>query len=351
MARKKSSKLQPAVTKLTFRPSPVPVASAGPGVVPGSATYYIDISQCASIVNRRFYRQGLNWAVSKIKLKTAAVQGGVPYPAAQNGEISISKLPSTWVMSNSWEKGMRHWLKEINETLEENGTESIKGKFLDFKIYADDGHWNSGFGNNLLPIDNDNNVAAPGEWLPSLITIPLTGTPGSATQFEIKAVGPNYNGTADAVVSLVNGYANSRALPSLIDPNVPSDVTDIAGATPENWLGAMQNEGTTQDIGTTLEATIQDQPPYPYENDGTVTDTQYPGGRNQLPALQIHSRELMTGTTVGNTTYLEGGTFPCGLMKIEIDNYDDTYQMQPEITVELVPGMHRGYLCEEMKDM
>ena len=53
MARKRNSKkrkLEPAVQTLAF-------------TVP-SGTQTVDISQAASLVNRRFYRQGINWVVS-----------------------------------------------------------------------------------------------------------------------------------------------------------------------------------------------------------------------------------------------------------------------------------------------
>ena len=54
--------------------------------------------------------------------------------------------------------------------------------------------------------------------------------------------------------------------------------------------------------------------PYPFENDGVNLDTMYPGGANQLVGLQIHSIENVTGTTIGGTTRIKGGNFPCGLM-------------------------------------
>lgn len=342
MAKRMKSKIQPAVMKFNFN---VSVSST-------DQKDYLDLSQVASLVNRRFYRQGLQWAVSSIKVQTK--QSTVIGPAPGDPEIKIGKLPHSWVMSNSWEKGMRHWLKDINETLDETGSQSIKGKFLDFKIYANEGHFDAGFGSNLLPVDSAGNTANVGEWIPSAVTIPLTTTPGSATQYEICAVGPNYGSAGtSAVVSLINGYANSRALPNLIDPNAPSDVTDIAGATPENWLGAIDNEGTTQDIGVILEATIQDQPPYPYENDGNSTDTQYPGGRNQLPALEIHDRALISTTTIGNRTMLDGGMFPCGLMEINWINFNASTEAPLEVFLEIqmVPGTHRGYLAEPMTEM
>ena len=54
---------------------------------------FIDLSQVASLVNRRFYRQGLNWAVGGFKFLTS--------PGFE-GQLLISKLPNTWVMSNAW---------------------------------------------------------------------------------------------------------------------------------------------------------------------------------------------------------------------------------------------------------
>ena len=347
MAKRMKSKIQPAVMKFVFKPDKsIDQASAGPGIVPGTGTYYVDLSQVASILNRRFYRQGLNWAVSGIKLKTTAVINGVEYPQAQSGAVRVSKLPNTWVMSNAWEKSFRAWQQMIKDATDDQGAESIKGKFLDYKIFADAKHHNLGSDANLLPIDNDENVASPGEWTMSDFAIPVTG--GTVTDYELIAVGPNDPGAGASgkdAKSIIQGYADSRALPYVQDPNVPDDAS-------LNWMAQVFNEGTQQTTAVIgMLEVAGDQAPYPYENDGTNTDTMYPGGETQLKALEIHSRELITGTTIGNTTYLEGGNFPCGLIKIEIDNYDGTYQMQPEITLTMVAGTHRGYLAEPMTEM
>ena len=63
-------KIEPAVTELNFRPAPIPKAGAGPGAAPGESFFYIDLNQVNSIVNRRFYRQGLVNAVASIKITT-----------------------------------------------------------------------------------------------------------------------------------------------------------------------------------------------------------------------------------------------------------------------------------------
>ena len=182
-------KIEPAVMTLTFQ---VPASAAG-------STSFIDLSQVASIVNRRFYRQGLNWAV-----------GGFKFLGTAAGVIQVSKLPNTWVMANAWEKGMRAWLKMTNQALEE--TESVRARFQDFKIYADGDHWNLGFTQNLLP-QGGFNAPAPtgqfvgGEWEASSIHVPNSSV-GSTQDFAIKAVGQNYNGLLNQpVVSLIEGYA------------------------------------------------------------------------------------------------------------------------------------------------
>ena len=52
--------MEPAVQTMTF----TNITAPGGGL----STSYIDLSQCASIINRRFYRQGLNWAVAGFKI-------------------------------------------------------------------------------------------------------------------------------------------------------------------------------------------------------------------------------------------------------------------------------------------
>ena len=347
MAKRMKSKIQPAVQKLNF---------AFVTTSRNRETNYIDLSQVASILNRRFYRQGLNWAVSGFKLLTA---DGV------SGQMSINKLPNTWVMSNSWEKGFRHWMKMNKEALE--SSESVKPKFLDFKIYANDDHHVKGYDNNLMPISaptvsNIFQYATPGEWIHSTFHIPNAtvdmSDPTSNNPRSVIAVGANYQSVgADGnyAVSLIEGYAASRALPDILDPNTPDDADSVNGSLAQNWLAALDND-FDQQTGEVLNDMITENnvAPYPFENGpiaggGTYTDTQYPGGANQLSSLEIHSQEFVTTTTVGGATYFPGGNFPCGLIEIGTAGFEDQDLMILEVT--LVPGSHRGYLAESMTEM
>ena len=334
---KRSSKIEPAVQTMT-----VTLPTVAPGA---TGTHYVDLSQIACLANRRFYRQGINWALSGIKVRSAAGALGV---------VSVSKLPNTWVLSNAWEKSMRAWSKMNREALSE--TQSVRPKFLDFKVFADAQHHAAGFGANLLPIDLNGAPATAGEWSPSKFVIPLgSADPGDTEEFEIIAVGSSYPGNAPGsllnAVSMIEGYAASRGLPNVLDPNAPDDAADSQGVDPENWIQAIFNEGTDQSLEI-IESMITENniAPYPFENDGVHTDTMYPGGANQLATLQPHDIENITGTTIGGTTRLKGGNFPCGLMRFDFVNQAGEPQGL-NIQLEFMPGNHRGYLCEPMTEM
>jgi len=305
-------------------------------------TQFVDLSQCASLVNRRFYRQGINWAVSSMKLISTDF----------TGRLTLSKLPETWIMSNSWEKGFRNWQRMNNEALEE--ADSIRPRFLDFKIYANQEHHAAGFGANLLPISYSG-VAVAGEWEPSKYVIPRGPvSPGNVLEREVIATGASYPGAGaiglDAV-SLIEGYAASRGLPNIEDPNTPDDAADAVGSVPENWMSALFNDGTAQTENVLVDMISENNiAPYPFENDGVNVDTMYPNGANQLSGLQVHDLELQTSTTIGGITRFKGGTFPCGLICLELSTPDG---IVPEtfLQIDLVPGNHRGYLCEPMTEM
>jgi len=325
MAKRKYSKMkkiEPSVQTLTFA---IEAKSSD------KEFNYIDLSQCASILNRRFYRQGINWAVSSFKILSGA---GV------TGEISIHKLPNSWVMSNAWEKGFRAWQRQQRDTLEDGTQESVKAKFNDFKIYMNADHLSSGFGNNLLPYSAATSAgplsnALPGEWEASQIVIPNYGAPGVNYEPYLMAVGNDVGGAGGAF-SLIKAYENSRSVPQSPDPVTPGGILNA-----ENIYRAMFDVGdNNEDV---LENVVGKNDELPYDQ------LRYPGGDGQLPSLQIHDTEYITSSTIGGTTRLKGGNFPCGLIEI------GTYQLERDdvilIQINMVPGTHRGYLCEPMTEM
>ena len=337
----KRRKIEPAVQTMTF---------VLDGLGPGKQISTVDLSQCASLLNRRFYRQGINWAVAGFKVVNTTQQIGA--------SITVTKLPNTWVMANAWEKSMRAWTKMNREALTE--TESVRPKFLDFKIYANADHHVSGFGANLLPVSsatvaNPVQLATAGEWESSKIYIPnaTNAAPATTQDFEMIAVGASFGplgASGLSSVSCIEGYAASRGLPNVLDPNTPGDADDTGGATPENWMAALFNDGLVQ-TSEVIEDMITENniAPYPFENDGVNVDTMYPGGANQLSSLELHDFELITASTIGGTTRLKGGNFPCGLLQLQTAGFEDGSQIT--VQINLIPGNHRGYLCEPMTEM
>ena len=310
-------KMEPAVDTLYIRT---------PTVLSGATTdFYIDLSQIASLVNRRFYRQGINWAVGSMKLFSDG-------PTS----IAVQKLPNTWVMFQAYKAAFDAWNKQQRDAIEEAGSESAVAAFRDFKIYADVDHVTAGFAGNLLPYDVQQPVPqayAVGEWEPSEIVLPNSGGSGyTPTQRQLHMVGNNVNGSVSR--GIIEGYADSRAYPQSPDPVSGPDLLDA-----QNWLARMFDSGN--DISEVLENAIDrnDNLPYP--------QVEYPGGASQAPSMQLHSLATSTGTTVGGMTTIKGGTFPCGLIKLTIGN-NDAIARGYVLTIDLVPGTHRGYMCESM---
>ncbi len=333
MARRKAripqgKKLQPAVKTMRF-------------FLTRDSTQYIDLSQCASLMNRRFYRQGLNWAVAGFTVFTSA---------AASGGISFGKIPDTWVASNAWHKGFAAWSDLQEKALEE--AESIKPKFNDFKVFMDPGHHTAGVVANLIPVDESGTAYTTGTWDMSNMIIPDDTVVGNTRDREIIWTGANYPGTSPVsglnAVSLIEGYAASRGLPDIRDPNAPTDAGDAEGVVPENWIAALDNEGIDQDAEVLQDMLTENiKAPYPFENDGVHVDTQYPGGANQASGVEVHDAVLVTPTTVGGKTSVPGSNFQGGLIKV----VNTITEGQVTLFVHLVPGQHRGYMCQPMQDV
>ena len=311
MARKRSmkkkNKIEPSQLSVPF--------TLGSGALVNT----IDLSQVASLINRRFYRQGINWAVAGFKVIS---------PAGATGSLSIAQLPNTWVMSNAWEKVFRAWQRQQDEVLDDGMQESVRARFNDFKIYMDADHVNSA--SNLLPIDFAGAQYSAGEWEYSEIVVPNFGAPGTNLETGLMGVGAHIGGA----YSCVQLYADSRSVPFSPDPEVPAGVTGI-----DNILNAMFDVGDNNEA--VLANVVGKNNDLPYDQDD------YPGGGVNAPTVQYHDSAIISGTTVGGTTQMKGGNFPCGLIRVA-SNIDTTGTI---LVVNLIPGNHRGYLCESMTEM
>jgi len=321
MARRTSNKIQPAQMTLLL---------SSPGVSSGTTGQFTaDLSQIASLVNRRFYRQGLNWAVAGFKVLTGP---GI------TGSVTIKQLPNTWVVSNAWEKGMRTWLRQQNEAIEDAGLESAVARFRDFKIFMDKTHVDETYSQNLIPLDGSSPIALPfaqGEWNNSLVVVPNQGgAAGNTQEYSLHMVGDNDPAPSQSK-SLIKAYAESRSVPFSPDPVTPP------GAETSLFV-EMFDKGMNQEEIVDNAIDRNDDLPYP--------QLDYPGGDTQAPGLMTHDLAFVTGTTIGGATRMKGGNFPCGLVRFEFANTSDNTG-NIVILIDLVPGNHRGYLAEPMTEM
>jgi hypothetical protein len=250
------------------------------------------------------------------------------------------------------------WNKQQMEAVDDAGAESTVAKFRDFKVFADTDHVLAFLAagedlnaTNLLPLSLDAAglplLTSGGEWDPSQIVLPnalpdASGTEIDPSEYVLHMVGanslpvisPNFEGSK----GVLEGYADSRAYPQSPDPVSPSP------ASANNWMRQMFDVGNDNADVLANASDRNDELPYPQVN--------YPGGEIQMPGLQSHDYTIIFETNATNgigIQRLKGGNFPCGL--IAIDWTPAQGQSSLFMQIDLVPGNHRGYLCEPMTEM
>ena len=224
--------MQPSVTRLWFR-------------IDANSTFnFLDTSLAASAANRRFYRQGITWAVAGMSLHTAGA----------SGDFTFAKIPDTWVAANAHTKAKKLWMKSQDQVLDEQP--SVAAKYRDFKIFLDDDMVNSSVqedntaatsGDILLPIDSGDFSAKIGEWVYSTLQLPNDGGALAPTEVTMHMVGSDTIAPNPESRGLITGYGLSRSRPQNVDPNTPTDggwmndVFDVADNLDEIRLDVTDN--------------------------------------------------------------------------------------------------------------
>ncbi len=320
--------MQPAVMNLSFTAT-------------GSGTNYIDLSRAASIVNRRFYRQGINWSVAGFTITTA----GNTSP----GVVTICKAPTTWVTYNAWVKSKAMWDRMNDQILDSEP--GLEGRYADFKVSLTDGMsyasaqtgTNPANGEILMPTNCGYDLPQTNgmEWNYSSIQVPNDGGALPPTENRLHIVGADNVGVGTESRGLIHGYGLSRARPvNTGEPSLPGD----GGWMTELFDLADNLEEIRDDI-----AGDNDRAPYPTGDSNSVLEF-YPGGATNMPDTEVVGYASF-GSSATQSVFqrsIKGGMFPCGLIEIKSDLNGPSFY---DIIVHLVPGHHRGYLCEPMEDV
>lgn len=286
------------------------LSEAGEETVSGSK--YIDLMQIFALANRLSVRQGSEVCVESIEI---GCQGGGAFQA------SIYRLPSHYPCINGWEKAMRHWLAQQNETADEAGVESMKSKWRDFKIYFDAGHQAAGVSNNLIPSGYTVTAPATGgyDWDASQVVVPNDGgVAGNTVEYHLHMLGDDVGGGTPSK-GIIKAYAESRSRVHDDDPNI---VTSTYGG----LFAEMTDVGEITDQVVVNYSQANNKPPYIV--DVNTADEYYPGGSNQgigpidgggitHPGSIIDILSIGASANFNSDQTVTPILAPCGLLKLD----------------------------------
>ncbi len=325
MARRKAHRRNKHTSGMMRMKFQIPTAS---NPVVGSTTEFIDLAQSLSQSSRRFYRQGYCYRVVGVEIVSAANAG--------TGFVTVSTVPTTWVASGAWQKSFAAFNKMNDQVLENEP--SIKPRFHDFKHYLDEDHVlkQSAPGEsdgNLLPLEAFF-TGQSAEWDYSKIQIPNDAAVGNTVTHVLHMVGPEV-GAPTQSLPMIQGYADSRAVPQSPDPALNQ---------PQNsWMNQLFDDGDNfQEITAVLS---DDNDELPYDQDG------YIGGATIAPYAQIMGEGLISATTVGGETWINGGMAYSGLLRIDNDLTGDQADSVVDVIVYLAPGDYKGIDAIPMQDV
>ena len=318
-----------------------------------SGTAYVDLAQCASIVNRVSFRQGYEYAVQSLEI---GVKGGAQFSA------SIHRLPEHWPCINAWEKSMSLWKRQQDEQAEEASLESTIAAYRDFKIHFDADHRSAGFSANLLPSGYyKEDAGATGdvyEWDASEIVIPNDGgTPGNTTERTLHMIGADL-GTAG--VGMIKAYAESRARPQSIDPNIVDvpyggifgQMFDV-GIDDETIVDNFQGENREPPYLTARDTAFEYYPGGSFQGQGFIDTGGDAISGQMLDVLAVNASQNYNSDTMG------GFISPCGLIRIDyyatgvlpaappVPGNPSPFWMK----IVLAPGEYKGLMARPMQEV
>ncbi len=276
---------------------------------------YLDLARDLSAINRRLYKQGMQYAVSHIDFEFNENADAVPFTV-----MTAAVAGDTWVVHNAWKKGKAHWDAQQRRTRRLIGA-SAKPTWEDFKVYLDDAHQTTG---NLPVVAGDGNVVGQGEWEYSRLLYEIDNN----TVYEplLHLIGGDVS-TSHA--GLILAYQQSRATVQAQDPDLPGEYSTNLYA-----LMAADQDAVADEVADNMEFS-NDEPPYD-QND-------YPGNDTNCDAPWVVSSVRCNSIASGRI-----GSFVAqnGLVKLFFGGVAPDGSATPANTtyayVHLAPGGYQG---------
>ena len=291
-----------------------------------TSTIYIDIAKALSIINKRFYRQGLYYYVS----------GGY-FVNGTEAHVQLLTVPDTWMTKLAWIRGFKIWSK-MNRIATSGDTASIYPKYHDFKVRMHSGTASATITDPCHGNLNSTTEYAADEWVLSKFVSddPETSDPQEHDVFTAHMLDGHVAGAGGAdswaSIGLIHSLQDTWRYPSSTEPT-------LLGDQDTDPLANLFDAGDTHDdIRDHLDAD-NDAAPYNYD-------------------MMIGSSTVNEGTPValcrtssGSGAKMSFGGFcvPLGLLQVEATDWGvGTSMGQVELVLELTPGPYKGVYAERI---
>lgn len=283
--------------------------------------HYIDIGRHLSAMNRRLYRQGMQYHVANVQVHDSQ---GSTY-------LKFCTLPNTWTTKAAWRKAFKVWKQQ--RAVAQSGGSNFSGKWSDFKVY---------FNNDMRTdpdivdhIDNEDGQLAYGEWDYSKMFI---GDDDGADvdSFDLHMMGAN-NGslpTGQCVSAGILANFEDSLVPVPDDPIAPDNLS-------VNLFTMMAQGGTASEIVADVVEHGEDDndsPPY--------SATLVPGAKaNCASGWVTREMQLMSSE---KSRVMGGFPVPLGLIQLETkyDTGSSSGTNTIGVVIEIVPGPYKGVHAE-----
>lgn len=277
-------------------------------------SHYIDLARDLSMVNRRFYRQGLYYYVSKITVHNQT-----------DSWVKFCTANDSWVTKNAWIKAFKLWMEHNKKP----ASNTQHGAYSDFKIYLNSYHEdNADRPNPIMSADSgaEIEIGPPNEWRHSRFYS------DDGDDFKCHLIGPTAVSLGNvSSLGLIDDYRIGRyTVPEFSPPNDGDG--DPSESVLNNLFNASgQHDNLIQELETANDET-------PYEIEMLLGDASR--GQTMLQA------QCATSPSSGQVASVGGFCVPFGLLEIVTKSIsaDDTIG----ITVEMSPGPYKGVFAERI---
>lgn len=304
----------PAQRYFTYELSVQPSDLSGSIPVYHTTTMYLDIARDLSLLNRRLYRQGMEYHIKSISIMSRNTP---------TGSATASVVPCTWTVMNAYRRGRAAW-KAANKEATKNVASDIKGKWSDFRIEPLQGILGTAY---LTPEDAAGNTypAQTYDWEKAKFEHHADDANGAS----IHLLGDHLRAADNyASVGLVKSYFESRIRTRPEDPILDGDISD-------DYITTLFDSDEVQSRRIQNIEAFGDNPPYDHDN---------AVGELIMPDFHtVKTRSFADGNCV-----LGGFNAFMGIIRLDVtSDAPDVAADLMKVVVEVAPGPYKGIKAVE----